>query len=242
MTSEEASGEKIVENLAKGAVKGAAEFTAEKISELVEKFKQGNLAFIEDPETISLVKKQLERPEWDIFNKYVKDKEVRLMIQMGFVLRKLERDPIKLRSLRDKIYKKYETKGLNIAELVQSGVFTKYANILLEEANTVSEFEEGIEQILHDIEKYTEFVKADSDVNGTSYILSTRINSILPKGIILFSSGEVSMSKAAAIVDQIKQNVLGYRFENQVNTDVQKRYDFVIRVTKEGTILGDHLP
>lgn len=152
MTSEDAPGD-FVEASVKGAVKGLLEFSAEKIQELIEKHKQGALSFIEDSETIELVKSQKNRPEWFMYAKYVTDKNLRIQIQMGMVLKKLESDKQKLDSLRDKIRKKYNVKGLNVAELVQSGIFGKYVNLLLGEANEEKELENGIEQILSDIDK-----------------------------------------------------------------------------------------
>src|SRR3989344_1668561 len=117
----EMSSDDFIEGATKGAVKGALEFSEDKIKLFLRKFKDRELAFIEDEQTIKLVKTQREKPEWALYRKYVKDGDLRLQIEMGFSLRQLEKigEKNKHQNLRNKLHKKYGEKGLHIAEIVQ---------------------------------------------------------------------------------------------------------------------------
>ena len=62
-----------VESAAKGTVKGVLEWSTEQVKELVRRFNQRELSFIEDRETIEQVIAQRKKPEFLLYLKYVKD-------------------------------------------------------------------------------------------------------------------------------------------------------------------------
>lgn len=150
-----------VASAAKGLVKGTLEWTHEKIKELVVKFKNKNLVFIEDTETIDLVKKQRETGEWNFFKEYVKDDKLRILFQMGLALRKLEKDKksIELDNLRRKIFKKHGPKGLHIAQFIQNGFFSKYVGNMLSRATTSHKLKFEIEDLFNDVDKRVVFIQ-----------------------------------------------------------------------------------
>ena len=53
-----------IESASKGAMKGALEWTSEFVKEVVKKLKDKKLAFIQDEETIRIVKEQYNSGEW----------------------------------------------------------------------------------------------------------------------------------------------------------------------------------
>src|SRR3989344_6844103 len=95
-----------VKNIAEGATKGLLDWTKEQILEFVNKINNKDLIFIQDNETIDLVKEQLKTGEWDVYNKYVKDTKLRILIQTGLTLRRLEQNKEKLQNLRNKLISK----------------------------------------------------------------------------------------------------------------------------------------
>jgi hypothetical protein len=237
----ETGAEPIIESAAKGATIGALEFGEDKIKAMAKAILQGELGFIEDEETIEVVRSQRKKPEWGIYRKYVNDNDLRLQIEMGFSLRQLEGKPQKLKDLRDKIYSRYGSNGLNVAELVQSGVFRRYVWLLLGNTNTnEKELEDGIKEILTHIDRYTEFVKKDTDTKKTAQILSGRINTLLPRVFIVFSRYEQQIKKANEIIEEITKSVSGYRFERQIDYEVNCQFDFIIKSEGE-VILADYL-
>ena len=82
---------------------------------------------------------------------------------MGLVLRKLERleERERKQKLREDIMKKYEIKGLHIAQFVENGVLNRYIGILLDDISSIEKFKEKINEIIDNIEKHVLFVKKD---------------------------------------------------------------------------------
>jgi len=82
---------------------------------------------------------------------------------MGLVLRKLERlgERDRKQKLREDIMKKYEIKGLHVAQFVENGVLNRYIGILLDDISSIEKFKERINEIIDNIEKYVLFVKKD---------------------------------------------------------------------------------
>ncbi len=140
---------------AKGAVEGALNWGADFIKKLASKFRDKKLGFIQDEKTIKRVKEQYNSGELAIYKEYVKNKELLFLLQMGLTLRSLDKDGDEPRrnNLRTKIFKKYEVKGLHIAQLVENGILNRYVGILIDNINSIEKFKEDIMNILQNIEK-----------------------------------------------------------------------------------------
>lgn len=59
--------------------------------------------------------------------------------------------------------RKYEVKGLHVAQFVENGVLNRYIGILLDDISSIEKFKEKINEIINHIEKYVLFVKKDDD-------------------------------------------------------------------------------
>ncbi|MFA5246826.1 MAG: hypothetical protein WC408_02965 [Candidatus Micrarchaeia archaeon] len=218
-----------IESVAKGATSAALSWTESKISALVRKFKQGELSFIQDEETIDLVKKEKNTPENELYKKYISQRDYRLLVQMGLCLRRLEPEPEKNKKLRDKITGKYGQRGLHIAQVVQSGLFKRLVDLLLGSVSSDIEMNEGIASMLDHIDKYVVFVKAGEPVSLTKNALLQRINANLPKAVVIFSRGQDAIENADQIFTFIKENVCGYEFEEQLSLEKCQKYQFIIK-------------
>ncbi|MFH1751632.1 MAG: hypothetical protein ABH821_01690 [archaeon] len=223
------SQEKFVEDAAKGATNAVLEYSEGKIKSLVNKFMQGELAFIEDEETIQIVKSQRKKPEWKFYRQYVENPKLRMQIEMGFSLKQLQKDSSKLQNLRKKIVKKYTSKGLHVAELAQSGVISRYIAHLLGHTEDEDELREGIEEVLQDIDKYVIFVKSDDEIKDIEEKILNKINVLSPKAIIMFSCSSRVIDKASKVINKIKKKVSEYIFETQVEESTCQRYDFILK-------------
>ena len=102
-----------------GLVKGTLSWGEEKIKEFARKFKNRQLVFIQDEETINLVRSQLKSGEWSLFCQYVSNKELRLLVQLGLTLRKLDTDKNEkaLLNLRTKIIERKDYTLLNLCKV-----------------------------------------------------------------------------------------------------------------------------
>ena len=108
-----------IESAAKGATKGFLEFSEEKLKQLAQKFKDRDLAFIEDSETIDEAKEIRKQSEYSIFADVIKDKDKRTQFLMGLTLRKQEARRDDTAPLIQKIIKKYNQVGLHLAFLLK---------------------------------------------------------------------------------------------------------------------------
>ncbi len=180
------------QNVAYGVAKAAIEWTEEKIQKLVNDFKNKEIGFIGDREVIEVVRAQRSSAEWKNYSKWIKNKEFRILIQLGISLRKLENKSLSLHELREKIRNKYGTKGLHIAEFTQNKVLGKYIESLLESCRTDEEIGLVIESFLNDIERFCVFIKGTDSVDSQAEMVKTRVYSLAPKIIVLYSFGEAT--------------------------------------------------
>jgi len=206
------SSEDPVSSAVEGATKGFLEFSSEKIILWIKKFKNKELAFIQNTQTIELVREQYNSGESKFYKNYVNDTRLLFLIRLGLTLRKLEEDKERQQNLRDKIFQKYKTEGLHIAEFVQSGVLNRYTGILIEELNSIENLQNEIEEVLKNIEKYTLFVKADS--NKYEILKKVNVKAITNSPCIFIVSGFKNAAKLVSeSVEDLKFLLKEYEFE-----------------------------
>lgn len=224
------SEENPLESAASGAMIGALKYSEEKIKELVYRFKNKELAFIENIETIELVKKQRQKPAWKLISKYVTNKELRLPAEMGFILRELEakNEQEKLKELKSKIHNKFKSKGIHIAELVQSNVLDRYVNLLVDKSDDDIEVKERLEEVLEDVDKYVIFYKTNQSPKSVAQIIISKLQTLSPKGIIIFSKGSCVV-KAQTTITLIQKELDNYNIETQLENESKSRYDFILK-------------
>jgi hypothetical protein len=183
------SSEKPIESAAEGATKGVLDFSEEKIKQLVERFRNRDIAFVEDPEIINIAKEQRKTSEWTLFKELIDDHDLHILFQLGLTLRKLERQRDRVSSLRDKIRDKYDIKGLHIAQLIQNGFFNRFLAIALERTPTPQQLKFEIKTLLDDIEKTVIFVKETENIDYTTQEIIVRIQANSPRTLMICASG-----------------------------------------------------
>ncbi len=158
-----------LKDISEGVTKGVLSWSLEQIKSFAVKFREKELAFIQDEKTIEIVKEQYLSGELAIYREYVEDNNMLFLLKMGLTLRRIEGDIDRRKNLRDKIFDKYDVKGLHIAQFVENGLLNRYIGILIENITSVAKFKEDIKNILENIEKHVLFVKKD---DTERYILS----------------------------------------------------------------------
>lgn len=201
-----------IESIASGTVKGGLEWTSEFIKSLINKFKDGKLAFIQDEETIKLVKEQYNAGELSFYKKYISDKELLFMVKMGLTLRKLENNLERKQNLRGKLLIKYDVKGLHIAQFVENGLLNRYTGILIDNLTSVEDFKDKILRVLNNIEKYVLFVQTTDNERNVIHSASTVIASHSPSIFII--SGISSAAKTVRKCEEkLKELLKNYDLE-----------------------------
>ena len=225
-----------LESVSKGITKGVIEWSEERIISAAIKFKNKDLAFIEDYKTISLVKEQRKTSEWDIFQQYVDDKDLRILFQLGLALRKMETEgnpgDAAFISLKERIFNKYKIKGLHIAQFIQDGIFNMYLSNILEHTKTTEDMKGEIHNLFKNIDITVSFIQIkdneflDKKINE----IASRICGNAPKTYIILAS-----RGAKTICDKIYRGVMrkiiGYTSETW-NAGKNKRIYFITRIDK----------
>jgi len=179
------SFEDSIESAASGVAKGVLEWSADFIKSLAQKFKDKKLAFIQDSETIKLVKEQYNSGELNFYKNYIEDEDLLFLAKLGLTLRKLEGNLDRRTNLRTKIFNKYELKGLHIAQFVENGILNRYSAILIDNLASIEDLKKKIADTLNDIEKYVLFVQAKDDMRGIIEYVRTKVFANSPNIFII---------------------------------------------------------
>ena len=135
----EISSKDPLSSIAEGVTKATLNSSIDGLKNWIDKFKNKKLAFIRERETIDMVRAQLKSNELSFYKNYIDDPTIKDYILMGLTLRKLESksDFKRIKNLRNKIYKKYDLKGLHASQLVQNGVLSRHITNLMENIDSL---------------------------------------------------------------------------------------------------------
>ncbi|MBI5347180.1 MAG: hypothetical protein HZB66_01075 [Candidatus Aenigmarchaeota archaeon] len=193
------------------------EHTAEKIKELVDRFRNRDIIFVEDEETINTAKEQDETSEWQLFKNLFekKDNNIHVLFKLGLTLRKFEKnnETKKLEDLREKIYNKYGAEGVHIAQIVQSGIFGRYIGIIIEKTQSPQRLKLEVETFFKNIDKSVSFIKAEDHAEIKIEEIVTKIRANSPHTFIILSMGLV-MEKCEEIHSKVIEKIPDYKSES----------------------------
>jgi GMP synthase PP-ATPase subunit len=217
------SNDNAVENVAKGATKALLEYTGEKIKWLAQQFKNREIAFIQNPETIAIVKDQKKNSEYEIFKKHVNDKDLCILFQSGLALRRIEKNKANCEQLRNKILSTHNIEGLHIAQFVQNGLFNKYFAILIERGLTSEQNSKEITKFLKNIEITNSFIQKTDNIDKVAATIIARIQSHSPNVYVISGSMQEAIIKCRKIKNKVMPKISGYK-ETLIRTDIAESY------------------
>ncbi len=213
------------QDLARGMTDAFIDRSSNKIKELANRFLNHELLFIEDDETIELVKQQIKTQEWILIKKYVSNQDHKLLIQMGLALRKLDlkEDTQRISNLREKIHGKYKRIGLHIAQFVQCKLMMSYISKIIDDCKTEEGLITRIKDLLDNLENRVTFVQGGQTVDYVIEQIKARLNSHNPEDYLIFSR------------DSVLNN--GYQIKKyfEINKD-QTQYDVEFSTSKKTLI------
>jgi len=202
-------------DVAEGVTKAVINATKDEIKGWVYKLKNRDLLFIGKKETIELIKKERETAEWDLFDKYIKDKKIRVLVQIGLTLRKLEDNPEEIKRLQEIISQTHGGWGIHIAHFVQTGFLTNYIGTIIKKYISQKALKEDLEHTLRNVEKYVIFIKSFDEVERQANIIKQRIEVDLPKVLILYSL-KSAVKIAKQIKDFLEKEIQNYDIEETI--------------------------
>ena len=206
------------QDIAEGSTRAVIKFGKEEIKRLAQRFLNSELIFIEDQDTIDLVKRQLKSGEWNFFSNYVKNKKLKLLIGMELTLRELEKQNEKdqLENLRDKIYFKHKEDGLHVAQFVQCKLLVTYLSRIIDNCSSTDEIVKKIEDMLNNLETRVSFIQLSDDVDIQYSIIISRLDSNAPEDYLVFAR-ESALSIGHVIRKKLgsSANKHGYEMESK---------------------------
>ena len=209
-----------IERAAEVAIKASLDWSIDKIKELALKFKNNDISFLEDTEAFEEALNQLKTEEWKFYKRYIKDKYLRILIELGLTLRKFENDDRKLKYLRDKIHERFDTKGLRIAQVIQNETLLKFSGTLLK-INNVAGITHTIEDLLNNVDRDVVFIKETDEVENLYDELKTKIYANLPRILLLVSKGSANF-KTLEVVRKLQPVLDTKDYKSETATDKDK--------------------
>ncbi|MBS3170255.1 hypothetical protein J4223_00570 [Candidatus Woesearchaeota archaeon] len=200
-------------------IKGIIFYSEDKIKELVRKFQEREIAFIQKRETIDLVKEQIKSGEWNLLSKYIRKNELKILVQMGLTLRRLEdkKDFNSLQDLRDKIVYKFGEDGLHISQFVQNKILTEFLASYISNQRNLEDLIRNIEKILNNLEKQVIFIKADDNVDKILEKLNIKLNANEPDSFIIFA--KESAIKNAEKINLRLQKIKDFNYKIEIKQE-----------------------
>jgi hypothetical protein len=200
-------------DIAEGVTKGILTWGKEEVKQFVHQFKNHEIAFIKNTETVETAKEQKATSEYKFFLNCIKDKKLCILFQMGLTLRRVEKNKRQWTELRDRIYKRYGIEGLHVAQFVQNGLFYKFFAILMEKDLTPEQCSNEIKNFFDNIETTNSYIQNTDNITKISKTIITRIQSNAPHTYII-SGSKTAARKCRQIKNKVMKNITGYQEES----------------------------
>ena len=185
------------------------------VKKWIKKFNAKELRFVGNLDNIDLAKEQKKTPEWCNYSRYITNKDLGILVQMGITLRKLdekENAKDRLDHLRKVILKKYDLKGLHVAQFVQNGILGKYLETQLAKAKSDADITERLENFLKEIDKFCFFITGTENVVKKGNEIVSRMHALCPPTVVLYAIG--SATKPAMVLQKrIQKETSDYKLE-----------------------------
>ena len=206
------------QDVAQGTTRALLSVGKDAIKSLAQKFLNKELVFIEDIETIDLVKQQLKSGEWAILKHYIQDRRLKLLIQMGLTLRILEQENKKpqLENLRGKIVSKYQEAGLHISQFVQCKLLVTYLTRIIDSCKGQKVLADKIKHLLDNLELRVSFIKTNDDASTESSIIFGRLATNLPEDYLIFAR-DSAFPKGKEIEAILEKSIDKYGYQIEPN-------------------------
>lgn len=211
--------DKVIADIAEGVTKGTLSWTGEQVSQIVKKLKSGKSGILNNlSQSFNSLKIQRNSSEWKLYSQYIKDPKLRKLTNFGLQLRSYTKDKTQLESLREKIRKRYELKGLHIAEFVASKILSKFIASMIDANKPSKQMSSEIEQMLNNVEQDVSFIHSGTNSNTTIENVIRILNASSPQLHILSSKGRVN-NNCKNMVVSISKKVKGYKVEEYSDED-----------------------
>ena len=187
---------------------------------MVDRLRNRQVAFLEDPDLFDIVRTESRTEEWALYKRYVRESGLRVIVKMGLLLRHLETSPEsrgRIDEVRGRIYDQFGPRGVQAAELVQRGVFRLFLDKLLSLRPEPPELGRIAERLVRGVERFTYFVQAHDAPRRVTEEIVPRIRANSPGTFIVLGHGR-AVAVADAAVDGTL-SALGSRYDKSIHRE-----------------------
>lgn len=193
---------------------GALEWTEEKIRDAVKQLLNHKLAFIKEARNIELVKDSQKSSEFSILKQWIPKGEYHILVNLGLALRKIADDQERVKDLVTKISRKYDARGLHIAEITEVGITHQLLTHLTEIYAEPEEVSRRLGFFFERVEDLVIWVKSSSNAKTLVKLICTRIEAIEAHIIILFGRGYAN-TVVESILKELSKDSRGYIIDSR---------------------------
>lgn len=194
---------------------GVAKYVAEGAARFIQRVLNREIGGSTDPNVISLIKEERRAPEFELLKRYVIDRQLRVQVQLGLSIRKLQSgagNKAARDDLRAHLQRRFGLAGLHVAELVCHGIVTAYLNLLVREEETAADVTAKLEGFLRHAEDFVMFVVAGTPVKQALEKVRVRLLARGPGTVVVFAKGQ-ARRVLDSVIKHLREDAEAYVIE-----------------------------
>ena len=168
------------------------ELTVDGAKRLVQKIQEHRAVFVTDKEGFQASREVRKSAEFLTYKRYISDRELRLEIIAGLLLRKFEEradGQAHVHEIRQRLHDRFKPTGVRRAEFVQRGMLQRVISALEATGAPTERIAAQAQALLLRVEKHTRFVKEEDRIEQLSKEIVVRVIEEAPDTFIVFAKG-----------------------------------------------------
>jgi hypothetical protein len=179
----------LADPLTSAAVGKGLDEATKKGRELAARFRDRNVAFIQDGATISAVREARKTAEYLTLHRFVQERRERVLLSLGIVWRSYQSDQQRMHKERAKVIKAHGLPGLHLAEAMQAGLLKLIESELERMGLPNNTLEEEMRAVVDEVDRFVTFVQTESTVNEELSLVLHKGRSFFPRVFVVAGSG-----------------------------------------------------
>lgn len=210
------------------AASEAAKQTVATARELVVRFRERKVAFIQDLKTIQDVKGARRHPEYVLLHRFTRDGDLRVLLALGLVWRAFENDRPRMDRERTLTRRAHGISGLHLAQAMQSGILLNMHKKLVELGPRDAVVESEMRAIIEGIDTYVTFVEEGSIGGEEITLILHKARTFYPRVFAIAGSGR-AREDASEVAGQVGKRLEAYYAVETMEDGAKLPYVFFLK-------------
>lgn len=200
---------------AAAAGSAGAKWGSAKIKELAAKFRNREVAFIENPKIFQATKDARKNAEFARFRRFTSDGSKRVLLQLGIAMRGFQGNSAMVEREARRIIRRHGVSGLHLVEAMQAGLLSTIQDALEKTGMQEEILREEMGLVIENIDRYVAFIQGKDKPEREALVIASQIRSTYPRVFVVAGSGS-----AGTLAEKIATSVSEYLpdYENQEHT------------------------